>query len=228
MIRIGNVEREIGDRKAKEEENKKQIISLDQRINAVEKQSKDLKKVQIEKQSIQCQYSNDSLSGIIKYLEGASKDEQKYEDIIKISTGGDIDPSCPVINLIKYNLNSINDYFYNYYNGRASSSEGWIEFDFINHKVNLTSYVLRNGSSGSSCPKSWWIVGSDDGRDWDTLSHQVGTNVFQDKNYIIERFECTPNSKYYRYIRYIQEDSWSSGYEYSICLSCVEFFGSIN
>lgn len=226
--RIGNVEKEIGDEKEKEEENKKRIISLEQRINAVENQSKDLKKVQIEKQSIQCQYSNDPLSGIIKYLEGTSKDEQKYEDIIKISAGGSIGQSAPVINLIKYDSNSINNIFYNYYNnGKPSSSEGWIEFDFINHKVNLTSYVLRNGISGSSCPKSWQIVGSDDGRDWDTLSHQVGTNVFKGKNRISEIFECTPNSKYYRFIRYIQEDSWSSGYEYSICLSCVEFFGSI-
>lgn len=174
------------------------------------------------KNVIKCQYTNDYFSGIIKYLEGKSKNKNEFDDVVKLSGGGT--PSGPITNIIKYDNNN---YYYNYYKGKATETEGWILFDFINRKIKLSSYVIRNRFSYHANPKSWIIAGSNDGSQWDNLDQQTGFSGFEKGNLKTERFECKSSNKYYRYIKYVQNDGWSDGYQYSFSLCCVEFFGSI-
>ena len=136
-----------------------------------------------------------------------------------------------LLNLIKYDQNHINEYYRNNggYNPLPDSSNGWIEFDFLKRKINLTSYTLRtsgNGQNGSYHAKSWRIVGSNDRNNWDVINQQVNNSSLND-SYWQHRFESDKNDKYYRYIRYIQDDSWRAGRSHNINLKCVEFFGSI-
>ena len=180
------------------------------------------------------EYEGDELKGIISHLEDKfgenilSKGELKISDI---GTHKHSDGSLS--NIIKYDENHINEYYKNN-NGDASdpvpdSSNGWIEIDFLKRKINITSYTLRSSQNGTnSCyhAKSWRIVGSNDRENWEVVDQQVNNSSLNGK-YKQCRFECSRSDKYYRYIRYIQDDSWYLQREHNIYLTCVEFFGSI-
>ena len=58
--------------------------------------------------------------------------------------------------------------------------------------------------------------------------HQVNCSELTNK-YDMHRFECKKTDKYYRYIRYILEETWYTDEhcKYNIHMSCIEFFGSI-
>ena len=153
---------------------------------------------------------------------------------MKISGGGSRnDIYYPLTNLIKYDSNQIQKYYYNYANSKhANEREGWIEFDFGQRTINLTSYTIRTNSSNPNWnhPKTWRIVGSNDKDHWVTLDHQTNNSDLRGSN-LQHRFECENKDKnYYRYIKYTQEDNWNSNHQekYDIYLTCIEFFGSIS
>ena len=173
------------------------------------------------------------MKGICEYLVRTKGQNVGNDDNLKLSGGGSINSYYPLTNLIKYDSNNINNYYYNYNGSDArSESEGWIEFDFCKRKVNLSSYTIRSNCC-SACtwyhPKSWRIVGSNDGENWDVIDHRTNNSDLNGAHKQ-HRFECSNNSSnYYRYIRYIQEDiCCNDSCKYSIYLTCIEFFGSIS
>lgn len=110
----------------------------------------------------ECAYKGNQLSGIIDYLQRKNGTDLEAKNILKLSGGGFPHSSWPITNLIKYNSNNINsEYYFNYNSDIPGASDGWIEFDFGNRTVNLTSYTIRNWT-GDFNPKSWRIVGSND------------------------------------------------------------------
>lgn len=134
----------------------------------------------------------------------------------------------PMARLFMYDENNINEEYENQYSGYTKQSDGWFEIDFKDKKINLTSYTLRtsyNGPNDYSHPKSWRIVGSNDRNKWDVLNHQTNNSSLNGM-YYQNRFTCENNPNYYRYIKYIQEDSWCT-YTYNIKLTCIELFGYI-
>ena len=191
--------------------------------NKNEKKKKTKTKTKIEKE---CEYNGNELSGIIDYLQKQNGADLESNNILKLSGGGVHNPAYPITNLIKYNSNNMsNEFYYNYYSGTPSSSDGWIEFDFLNKTINLTSYTIR---TGGYYPKSWRIVGSNDHQIWEDIDHRVNNSELKG-DYKQHRFENTKSDKSYRYIRYIQEEEWSgSQYNYFIHLTRIEFFGSIS
>lgn len=191
----------------------------------------ELKKNSNIEEVINCEYKGDSLDGIISYLEKIDGEDIVEKGILKLSCGTrNEDPQFPLSNLIKYNSNDVNKYFYNHFNSNPQQEKvAWIEFDFCHLKVNLSSYTIRSYGYGSGgChPKSWRIVGSNDGKQWDILDHQVNNPNLNGSNRQI-RFECENNNNYYRFIRFYQEDAWhSETYKYYFNIACFEFFGSI-
>ena len=134
--------------------------------------------------------------------------------------------------MIKYDSNHINDKYYNNGGDYKSPNESWIEFDFGEKQINLTSYTIRsnNGSPNSNAhPKTWTMSGSNDRSEWTIIDKQVNNPVLNGK-YNQHRFEIeNNNNEYYRYIRYHQDDSWddNKSYQYAVYISCIEFFGSI-
>lgn len=172
---------------------------------------------------IDCNYKGNELSGIFSYFKEASQD-----DSFKITSGGYPNPAKPITNLISYDEDNLNETYVNYHDQIPNSEEGWIEFDFIKNKVNLSSYTLRSGSNGSSQPRAWKIFGSIDGEIWDVLDAKDNNSQLSGA-YQQHRFECVNNNKFYRYIRYSQKKSlFHEKYNFGICLACIEFFGSIS
>lgn len=180
----------------------------------------------------ECQYKDNELSGIINHLEKEYGKDLKKKGILTITGGGYHNSSCPITNLIKYDKDNINDFYYNYSSQNPKSeNDSWIEFDFGHRKVNLSSYTIRaccHEISNECKAKSWRIVGSNDHENWDVLDHEINRSEIKEK-YSLHRFVCEKSSKYYRYIRYIQEETWHTNEEckYHLHFSCFEFFGSI-
>lgn len=60
---------------------------------------------------------------------------------LKLTGGGDLNPNHPITNLINYDQVS---YYFNWSNRKPSGeSDSWIELDFVNEKINLTSYPIK-------------------------------------------------------------------------------------
>ena len=176
-------------------------------------------------------FRGDELSGIISELKLIDGENFEGSGSLKLTGGGYPNPSNPLTNLIQYDQSKINNSYYNFFSQNPSSeSDSWIEFDFVNRRINLTSYTIRSDCNSRNCytkPKSWRIVGSNDHDKWTVLDHKENNSDLNGRNKQ-HRFECSNTDGYYRYIRYIQEDSWnSSSYKYNIQLTSIEMFGSI-
>lgn len=187
------------------------------------------------KKYIECKYIGNKLNGIFNHLRQKLGDSLYNNEIIKLSAGGSLHKSYPVSNLIKYDKENIENSFFNYEgpvsNYPISESDSWIDFDFGERKINLTSYAILSCSHtiDNGCKaKSWRIIGSNDHDHWDVLNHQLNRSELKDPN-SQHIFECEKSSQYYRYIRYIQEETWNTNnaYKYLIHYKCIEFFGSI-
>ena len=78
-----------------------------------------------------------------------SEEDKKIHESgdLKITGGGTISASCPLHNIIKYDYDHINDYYFNSFKRAPNEGENWIEFDFCDRKTNVTSYTLRTGSN---------------------------------------------------------------------------------
>ena len=169
-------------------------------------------------------YAGNELSGIFTYL-NITNGTFKISDSQLPTSGGKID------NLTKFDKENLDKFYTNQNDGPAKKSEGWINFDFGPNKINLSSYTIRtcsSSSNGYSHPKTWQIVGSNDGLNWDVLDTQTNNSILNGK-YKQHRFECEKNDNFYQYIRFIQKDSWyhDQNYKYNIYLTCIEFFGSL-
>lgn len=132
-----------------------------------------------------------------------------------------------LINVIKYDGENINKHYFNDYQTHPNENDGWIQFDFVERKINLTSYTLRTSSDNESYhAKSWRIVGSNDCIEWDVLDQQID-NSSMNGMYEKHRFECNKNNNYYQYIKFIQDDSFYPRRPHNIYMTCIELFGSI-
>ena len=203
----------------------RQLKVLNDQIRELsEKVEENLKKEKTHHQTIACMFSGNesNLKGIISQLGNE----------VTLSAGGKLDSGCPLSNLRVYN----NYYFYNY-SGQTPSSEldSYIKFDFgPSKKIDLYSYFIRSNGNGVSMgdhPKTWRIEGSNDDVKWTKLDRREN-----DKNlngiYKQHHFECQLNnhsneSSRYRYIRYVQEDTWWSNRPYHVWITYFELYGNI-
>lgn len=203
-----------------------EIVALKNRIDSLEKLLNGEKKEELSnknkgKRIIECKF-DDELCGIISYM------KKTFGDVLKFSDAG-TSSATPTVNLFSYDTNNINEIYENQTSGVTIESNGWVEVDFGEQKVSLESYTIRSGDSSAyyySHPKSWRISGSNDRSHWEIISHMVNCSLLNGP-YKQHRFECENSQKFYRYIRYIQEDSWSKDYKFNIRLTCLELFGSI-
>ena len=200
------------------EDNNKININTNQNVS-IQQQTHDI---------FNCDFEGNELSGIIsciKQMTGSDFDE----NIIKLSCGGTVDQNYPLTNIIKYEQGHVNDYFYNFLMP-PQKDDGWIEFDFKNKRINVASYTIRTNGNREYLyhPKSWKIIGSNDQINWDLIDLQNESFVLNGANKQ-HRFICQNSNKYYQYIRYVEINTFPNNYYNNyICLSCVEFFGSIS
>lgn len=187
-----------------------------------------------EKPKVICKFHNDKLDGIISYIRRNTGDSLdgtgKY---LKLTGGASMCPYYPLSHLIQYD-DKIDKVYINYFNdGKVyTKKDAWIEFDFVQSKINVTSYTIRSSehAPNMNChPKSWKIIGSNDQNAWDLIDIKQNREEMNG-THICQHFECERKSRmHYRYIRYVQLENWMPKCiaKYSICLSCMEFFGSI-
>lgn len=198
---------------------KSQIKDLTEKLAAV-KAKQEEKRATLP--SIRTRFSGSSnRNGLISQLGGG----------VALSATGYIDPSYPVTNIKSYD----NNYFYNN-SGKipTTESESIIKFDFgSSRRVDLYSYFIRsNGSSPSSQhPKSWRIEGSNDDRLWTILDSRLNDEHLRG-SYKEHHFECQENRhldehSQFRYIRYVQVDSWRNQYPYHVYLTYFELYGDV-
>lgn len=177
-----------------------------------------------------CEYEGDQLSGIISCIKQMSGGNLDENNDLKLSAGGSTDPSHPLSNIIMYDSEHINHYFYNF-KSPIKNDDGWIEFDFLNRKVQIISYTIRTNGNEQFFyhPKSWKIIGSNDHVYWDMIDMEKNRKELNGSNKQ-SYFLCNKNNrKFYKYIRFVQFQSWGNqiGSNF-IYLSCIELFGSIS
>lgn len=147
-----------------------------------------------------------------------------------LSGGGDLNPQYPIINIIQYDPDHINDFYCNYYGRSAAESESWIQFDFGAAKaIKLSSYSIRSNAGSENDdfhPKSWRLCGSNDLSQWEVIDTRKDCDELNGVHKLAH-FNCLWNDNKFRYIRYIQDNHWYVYYPYNICLTCIEFYGDV-
>ena len=98
----------------------------------------------------------------------------------------------------------------------------WIQFDFKQRKVSITSYSMKE----FCLIRSWKVEGSTDGSTFEIIDNKVDTTDFQNSSGIQKNFPVQPNNKYYRYIRITSTSKNWDGSDFFI-LYRVEFFGFV-
>ena len=108
----------------------------------------------------------------------------------------------------------------------GTSDKAWIEFDFRERKIHLSSYEIKTCNRDEG-PKSWQILGSNDEVNWTVLSNQM--NRMETKGLcVFSKFECTKNENYYRFIRFNILDTWNTEHpKYYIHFQYLGLFGLI-
>lgn len=182
---------------------------------------------------IECQYlENNKFDGIISYL---LKKSNGHDDDLKISTGSITSYYYDSMSNVS-NLLLLSDFDKGFF-GVGYRNSAWIEYDFGNRKINMTSYTIQSlfRSPYQYQPKTWKFMGSNDHDKWEMIDFKSNNDVLN-KGYFNSHFECVRKGKYYRYIRYVQMGNWnisetykySRNDRYSIALSSIEFFGTIS
>jgi len=96
----------------------------------------------------------------------------------------------------------------------------WIQIDFKERKVSITSYSLISNKN-----KSWKVEGSTDGSTFEIIDNKVDTTDFQNRS-DPKNFRVQPNHKFYRYIRITSTSKRWDNDDYFI-LYRIEFFGYV-
>lgn len=150
-------------------------------------------------------------------------------DSISLSAGGKHNSIHPLTNIKKFNDKN----FFNYDRYiPVSESDSYIEFDFgQSKKIDLFSYLIRstNGDESFYHPKSWRIEGSNDKISWNCLDHRKDDQNLRGK-LKLHCFQCENNkneNNKFRYIRYVQEDSWWKDCPYYVNITYFELYGDI-
>jgi len=104
----------------------------------------------------------------------------------------------------------------------------WIQFDFKERKVSITSYSMNDKNR----VKSWKVEGSTDGSTFEIIDNKVDTTDFQNSNRNFndpsaqKNFPVHYNNRFYRYIRITSTSKNWINYDQFI-LYRVEFFGFV-
>ena len=115
-----------------------------------------------------------------------------------------------------------------------SEPDSIIMFDFGQYKrIDLHSYFIRTygRSPNNTHPKTWRIEGSNDCQSWTKLDRRENNGSlngeFKECNFICQFGSYGSGSNLFRYIRYVQEESWDSKWKYIVRLTYFELFGNV-
>lgn len=181
-----------------------------------------IQKEKSKKGTFECKFEGNELEGIFYKLEKKFGGDLIDNGIVKLN-----DANTGSRHYIESLLKNDGNDYQNQGNGSSLEVNGWFEIDFCERKINLSSYTLKTASNSRyTFPKSWKIIASNDKIEWKVLDYQIDVANFKSQNRQ-QRFICNENNDFYRYIRYVQTDSWCGSYKYNIIFSRIELFGSV-
>jgi hypothetical protein len=97
----------------------------------------------------------------------------------------------------------------------------WVQFNFPHVKIKISKYSLK---SGFTClPKSWELMGSNDGVLFITIDKQIGFKFM--KNLENREFSCD-GQQFFSIFRIVQTDENQSG-NFCFSLKSVDFCGFV-
>lgn len=165
-----------------------------------------------------CTTRDQELQGIINYLTKQCGGNAHENGVINI-TASTIDGICPAKNAIDFDSNS-------YYQASTPRNE-WIQFDFKEKKVCLSSYTIKaRDDANVGSPQHFVIEGSDNGLDWIVLDNQ-NTTLLTNRN-SIHNFEVNQKqSGFYRFLRLRQTGNNIGNGKNNLTITAFEFFGSL-
>jgi len=217
---IGELNIKIREKDSKLAENARLIQAKDATINErnMQIQAKDDQLAQIKKRS-EFPFKSDLFSGIFDGLsKKLGRNLADSSDVDVTASSYHSDPYLPK-NVLK-NDSSI------WCSQNLPNS--WIQFDFKERKVSITSYSMNDYNR----VKSWKVEGSTDGSTFEIIDNKVDTTDFQNSNLGFndpsaqKNFPVQPNNKYYRYIRITSTSkNWYNTDWFR--LYRVEFFGFV-
>jgi hypothetical protein len=167
-------------------------------------------------------YEGAHFEGILAHLTKQAHRNPAEAGILKINAPAQIDPYMRKASILEpKNKGS----FYNYSSGFPSAKENWIEFDFLDHKVEITAYSVK--CCDRYILKEWDILGSNDGRSWSTI-HTVRRGAGNIRN-STQVFRCAQRSHPFRFIRYVQRSNFELDprVNYFVQIAAMEFFGKL-
>lgn len=166
------------------------------------------------------------LAGIINYLNHQSNGIASRNGTIEV-TCSSVQPNYYSLNHNCKNLCDYSDLTDRSMWSPDNEENSYIQFDFINSRVNITNYTLHTPSNDTKdYPKSWIVQCSNDLNNWVTFDKQVDRAEMNMQN-SCQIFNCSlKNNEFYRYIRITsQGPCWNRSGRYYFDISAVEFFG---
>ena len=108
-----------------------------------------------------------------------------------------------------------------------SEKNGWICFDFKDHRVLPTDYKIRSYCGSPNYLKSWIVEGSIDNEKWEVIDSQEDSNLLEGRLFVSSFPISADKQKIFRYIRIrITGSSYSSGFYY-LTLNSFELYGNL-
>ena len=170
------------------------------------------------KSVVEIPFSNGKLEGIFSFLLNNSIIKNEVKITCSYHCGGSIS------DLIE--IEKTNNRFYTNY-----STDPWLCFEFKKRKIVPSNYSIRsqNCNANGRHPKSWYIEGSEDGKNWIKIDEQVncpylnGPNIVHTFPIQKEKFE----GKAFKFIRMHHTDKSWGNFDSIIDICSIEFYGKL-
>ena len=165
--------------------------------------------------------NDDKFNGILNYL--SKESNGKIQNLVNITSSQLHSPAYSPYNVCLYE-NESNKYFYT-----SSQLNSWICFDFKDHKIIPSSYIIKSGwhYQNGHHPKKWIVEGfSDFNSQWVKIDERLDCAFLNDLN-VIHSFKIdNKTNAQFRYIRIRQTGrNWANSN--CLVLGSVEFYGTL-
>lgn len=166
---------------------------------------------------------DDGFDGIIRHLQKESNGNIKSVIDITSSPLHFNSESYTPYNVCLFEDKDKDNYFHT-----TDEQNSWILFDFKEHKIIPSNYIIKSSSYGQNMnnPKTWKLEGSNDKSSWEPLDEQRDCPYFNGP-YLVHTFDIKKGvTTPFRYIRMTQTGPNWYGYHY-FTLDSIEFYGSL-